>query len=171
MPQRQGDANNSSCLGAGDQIEIRSNRAIEVLFQFRQEGCRKRAENAAPVNTQEAALPLPRPFVFSYQRRLLMSGPAGSALVIRDRPNDPLRTAPASGRYRFAGSRLRFVLPPANAPTLRPQLPGSSAHLANGRTVVGSLRRPGVSPHIDVPARVRHHIYTRFVIRSVNGNF
>ena len=48
MPQRQGDANNPSCRGAGDQIEIRSNRAIEVLFQFRQEGCRKRAENAPP---------------------------------------------------------------------------------------------------------------------------
>ena len=48
MPQRQGDANNSSCRGAGDQIEIRSNRVIKVLFQFRQEGCRKRAENAAP---------------------------------------------------------------------------------------------------------------------------
>ena len=91
MPQRQGDADNPSRRGAGDQVEIRSDRTIEVLFQFRQEGCRERAENAASVNTQEAALPLPRPFVFSYQWRLLMSGPAGSALVIRDRPNDPLQ--------------------------------------------------------------------------------
>ena len=172
MPQRQGDANNPSCRGAGDQIEIRSNRAIEVLFQFRQEGCRKRAENAPPPSIHR-------------RRRFLCPGRSSSPTngassclgqpvppsSFETVPTIPYRTAPASGRYRFAGSRLRFVLPPANAPTLRPQLPGSSAHLANGRTVVGSLRRPGVSPHIDVPARVQHHIYARFVFRSVNGSF
>ena len=49
-----------------------------MLFQFRQERCRKRAENAAPVNTQEAALPLPRPFVLTHQWRLLVFAPAVS---------------------------------------------------------------------------------------------
>lgn len=59
MPQRQGNADYSPRRGAGNQVKIRSDGMVEMLFQLRQERRRKRAENAAPVNTQEAALLCP----------------------------------------------------------------------------------------------------------------
>ena len=63
MPKGQGDTDDPARGGAGDQVEIGSDRAIEVLFEFRKEGRRKRAENAASVNAQESAPRLARSFV------------------------------------------------------------------------------------------------------------
>ena len=68
--------------------EVRSDGMVEMLFQFRQEGCRKRAENAAPVKTQEVALPSPRPFALTYQWRLLVFAPAVSVPGRRSRRTD-----------------------------------------------------------------------------------
>ena len=80
MPQRKRDADDSSRRGSGNQIEIRSDRTVEVLFELRQESRWKRAENAAPVDAQEAALPLPRSFGFPYQRLLSMFAPVRTTL-------------------------------------------------------------------------------------------
>ena len=80
MPKRQGDTDDATRGRPGDQVEIGSDRAIEVLFEFREEGRRKRTENAASVNAQEAAPRLARSFVFSYQRCLLGFAQAGSTL-------------------------------------------------------------------------------------------
>ena len=135
MPQRQGDANNPSRRGAGNHVEIRSDRLIEVLFQFRQEGRRGGAQDAAPSIHRKRRFLCPDPSsspIISASSCLRQPVPPSSFETV---PTIPYRTAPARGRYRF-------VLAPSNAPTVRPQVSGTSAHPAHGWTVVGSLRRP-----------------------------
>ena len=78
MPKRKGDTDNATRRRPSDQVEIRPNREIEVLFDFREERRRKCATNTPSVNAQEAVF-LVGSFVFPYQYFLLISAQAGSA--------------------------------------------------------------------------------------------
>ena len=170
-PQREHDADDSSRRGSGNQIEVRSDRTVEVLLRLPQECCRKRAGDAAPVDAREPALFLPRLFDFPCKRRLPLSATVGVAPTLATAPVTRRGPGRTDGSATILRSPLRSGLHRTDAPSVRSVLRHPVAGPAPGCSVLRSFCPSRVPPAVSIPtphACVSSRLALEFDIPSVS---